>query len=82
LLGLGRSRRTRIILTSLAAGLAASVASTRVLLGVHWLTDVLAGLVLGWSWFGLCSLAFGGRLLRFGAPAETAQRAAGGDRRL
>ena len=48
------------------------VASTRVLLGVHWLTDVMAGICLGWAWFALCSIAFGGRLLRFGAPANTA----------
>jgi membrane-associated phospholipid phosphatase len=40
------------------------------------LTDVLAGLILGWSWFALCSIAFGGRLLRFGAPAAQAERAA------
>jgi membrane-associated phospholipid phosphatase len=43
----------------------------RVLLDVHWLSDVIAGVVLGWGWFAVCSIAFGGRLLRFGAPAET-----------
>jgi undecaprenyl-diphosphatase len=47
-----------------------TVAGTRVLLGVHWLTDVLAGLAIGWAWFALWSIAFGGRLLHFGAPAE------------
>jgi undecaprenyl-diphosphatase len=46
-----------------------------VLLDVHWLTDVIAGLALGWAWFSVCSIAFGGRLLRFGAGAETAARA-------
>jgi hypothetical protein len=34
------------------------------------------GLVLGWAWFAVCSLAFGGRFLRFGAPIEAAEAAA------
>lgn len=72
LLARGRSRRAQALVFGVAAGLAAMVAATRVLLGVHWLTDVLAGLLLGWGWFGLCSVAVGGRLLRFGAPAEQA----------
>jgi undecaprenyl-diphosphatase len=41
-----------------------------VLLDVHWLSDVVAGLALGWAWFAACAIAFGGRLLRFGATAE------------
>jgi membrane-associated phospholipid phosphatase len=52
--------------------LAVAVASSRVLLDVHWLSDVIAGLILGWVWFMISSVAFGGRLLRFGAPAEMA----------
>ena len=62
LLSYGTSRRTRAVVTGLAAGLAVAVASTRVLLGVHWLTDVVAGLVLGWTWFAVVSIAFGGGL--------------------
>jgi membrane-associated phospholipid phosphatase len=43
---------------------------------VHWFSDVLGGLALGWAWFALCSIAFGGRLLSFGAPAAQAEHAA------
>ncbi len=74
LAGIGRSPGARALLAGAAVGLAAAVAASRVFLGVHWLTDVLAGLLIGWSWFALCSIAFGGRLLRFGAPVEQAQR--------
>jgi membrane-associated phospholipid phosphatase len=74
LLGLRRSHRVKAALTGTAVGIAVAVASTRVLLGVHWFTDVLAGLALGWAWFAVCSIAFGGRLLRFGAPVEAAER--------
>jgi membrane-associated phospholipid phosphatase len=47
-----------------------------VLLDVHWLSDVFGGLLLGWGWFAVCGVAFGGRLLRFGAPVEIAAAAA------
>ena len=70
LLGRRRSPRVRVALAAAAAGLTTLVACTRVLLGVHWTTDVLAGAALGWGWAALCSIAFGGRLLRFGAPVE------------
>ena len=63
-------------LTGLAVGLAVAVASSRVLLDVHWLSDVIAGLALGWVWFSMSAVAFGGRLLRFGAGAEAAAQAA------
>jgi membrane-associated phospholipid phosphatase len=74
LLGLGRSHCVKAALTGLSVGLAVAIATTRVLLGVHWFTDVLAGLALGWAWFAVCSIAFGGRLLRFGAPIEAVER--------
>lgn len=76
LMGRGRSLEAKAVLAGLATGLAAGVAASRVLLGVHWLTDVVAGVALGWSWFALCSIAFGGRLLHFGAPVEVAQHEA------
>lgn len=65
-----RSARIRALLTGFAVAVAVAVASSRVLLDVHWLSDVLAGLSLGWAWFALCAIAFGGRLLRFAAPLQ------------
>jgi membrane-associated phospholipid phosphatase len=55
---------------AVAAAIAVLVASSRVLLGVHWLTDVIAGLIVGWIWFFLVALIFGGRIQRFGEPVE------------
>jgi undecaprenyl-diphosphatase len=72
LLGRGHSYRVRRALAAGAAGVAAAVAATRVLLGVHWVTDVVAGLLIGWAWFALCSIAFGGRRLSFGEPVKVA----------
>ena len=76
LLSRGRSRGTRAALAGAAAGLTVAIAGSRVLLSVHWLSDVIAGLALGYAWFAVCAIAFGGRLLRFGAPAEEAVREA------
>jgi membrane-associated phospholipid phosphatase len=76
LVGRGRSRNAKAALAGAAAGVAAAVAASRVLLGVHWLTDVIAGLAMGWGWFAISSIAFGGRLLSFGQPVAVAERAA------
>lgn len=50
LIGRGRSASARSIAAGLAVSVAIAVAASRVLLGVHWLTDVVAGLALGWTW--------------------------------
>lgn len=57
LLGRGRSRRTQIVLMATGVAIAVGVAATRVLLSVHYLSDVIAGLALGWTWFALCAFA-------------------------
>lgn len=66
------SRRAWPALAGVAVGVAVAVAASRVLLDVHWLTDVLGGLALGWAWFAACAIAFGGRVLHFGAAADAA----------
>jgi membrane-associated phospholipid phosphatase len=76
LLSRGRPRPVRIALAGAAAGMAVLIAGSRVLLSVHWLSDVIAGLALGSAWFCACAIAFGGRLMRFGEPAAQAKRAA------
>ncbi|HET9197969.1 MAG TPA: phosphatase PAP2 family protein [Solirubrobacterales bacterium] len=67
-------RRAWPVLAGAAVGIAVAVALSRVLLTVHWTTDVLGGLALGWAWFAACAIAFGGRLLSFGAAAQAAGR--------
>jgi membrane-associated phospholipid phosphatase len=71
-LGRGTSRHGRALLAGGAVGIAVAVACTRVFLDVHWLTDTIAGLFLGWAWFAACTIAFGGRFLQFGAAAKEA----------
>jgi undecaprenyl-diphosphatase len=70
----GTSRR-RTLLTATAVALAVAVACSRVFLGVHWVTDVIGGLILGWTWVALCAVAFGGRVMHFAAPAKAAAMA-------
>jgi undecaprenyl-diphosphatase len=78
-LGRGRGPVARACLAGAAAAIAVAVASTRVLLDVHWLSDVTAGLALGWAWFAVCAIAFGGRFLRFGVAVEVAEDVAAED---
>ena len=67
-----RSPRARALLAGGAVTIAVAVACSRVLLGLHWMSDVIAGLAFGWAWFGICAIAFGGRFLVLGAPVEQA----------
>ena len=73
--------RARHLVIAAAVAVAAAVAASRVLLDLHWLSDVIGGLALGWGWFALCAIAFGGRLLIPTAAADTAAAEAASPRR-
>jgi membrane-associated phospholipid phosphatase len=78
ILGRRARRPTRQLLAAAAICTAVAVAASRVLLDLHWLTDVIGGLALGWGWFALCAAVFGGRLLRPTAAVDTARSSATG----
>ena len=65
-----RTRPARALAAGVAVGVAVAVAGSRVLLDDHWLSDVIAGLALGWAWFAGCAIAFGGRMLEFGVSLD------------
>ncbi len=69
-LGRDRPRVVRAMLAAGAALIAVSVATSRALLGVHFLSDVIGGLFLGWGWFMLVAIVFGGRAQRLGDPVS------------
>jgi undecaprenyl-diphosphatase len=62
--------RYRPYISAGAVAIACMVATSRALLGVHWLTDVIAGVFVGWAWFMVVAIAFGGRQQHLGEPAE------------
>ena len=70
-----RAPVTRALIAAGAVAIAVAVATSRVMLGVHWLSDAIAGIAFGWAWFAVCAVAFGGRLVSFGAPVEAATKA-------
>jgi undecaprenyl-diphosphatase len=71
-IGRGLRGRVRHLAAAVAVSVAVAVAASRVLLDLHWLSDVVGGLALGWAWFALCAVVFGGRLLVPTAAADAA----------
>ena len=67
-LGRDRPRPIRALLAAGAGLIAISVAASRALLGVHWFTDIIAGVAIGYGWFLICAVVFVGRAQRFGEP--------------
>lgn len=59
-------RSGAVALFAAAAAVAAAVGFSRVALGAHHLSDVLAGYASGTAWLGLCMLVLEGRCLRCG----------------
>lgn len=69
-LSYGRRRVTRAVIGAGAGLIIGVVAATRALLGVHWLSDVIAGAAVGLAWFVVATVAFGGTLMQFGEPRD------------
>jgi membrane-associated phospholipid phosphatase len=69
ILSRGGHRGRSAALGGLAVAIAVAVASSRVFLDVHWVSDVVAG--LGWAWFAFCAIAFGGHPRRASRRDET-----------
>lgn len=44
---------------AIGVGIGAAVGASRALLGVHWFSDVIGGLLLGWTWCFACAVVFG-----------------------
>ncbi len=76
ILVLPRVRRSRPVL-ALAMLIAVLVAASRVLLGVHYLSDVTVGLLLGFGWAALCTAVFVRERSERRRPVEVAEQGIG-----
>lgn len=61
-------RKARRAVVAGAAAVVVAVGATRVALGVHYVSDVLGGWLLGTAWLGVTAAAFQARTGRLGQP--------------
>jgi undecaprenyl-diphosphatase len=63
-------RPPRSALFAMAFALPLVVAATRVVLGVHYVSDVTAGLLIGWGWTAACTALFTAWRAQEGRPVD------------
>lgn len=78
LIARGRSFKARVAVTLIAALAMLLVSFSRLYLGAHWLSDVLASLSLGTAWVALLSIAYTQHGRNERLPAQWMALAAGG----
>jgi membrane-associated phospholipid phosphatase len=70
------ARRTRLLLPAVVL-VGVLVAASRVLLGVHFVSDVASGLLIGWGWAALCTAVFAAWRAEEGRPVDVASEGIG-----